>query len=328
MDQLLEPQADPADDWLWHGYIARGNITLLTSEWKSGKTTLVAGLLRALRDGLPFLGRDCNRAAAVVVSEESPAHWVERSRGIPLGPHARLVSRPFVGRPTPAEWDELVRQAEALRAAGTLDLLVVDPLASFLPGRSESDPGTLLELLHPLRRLAEAGAAVLILHHPRKKPADEGSTARGSGALLGYVDVVLELKRFGMLKTDVNRRRLIGLSRRAETPPALVYEWVVGTPEFRRVDDPSAARFRENWDALKAVLESRKKAATHRELLTDWPPDRVPPSSTQLYEWLARATADGLIERKGSGTSRDPYRFGLPREEVEEFRLPPLEKLW
>ena len=39
------------------------------------------------------------------------------------------------------------------------------------------DAGTLLEMLHPLQRLASAGAAVLILHHPRKRPADEGNAA-------------------------------------------------------------------------------------------------------------------------------------------------------
>jgi AAA domain len=31
--------------WLWHGYLAAGNVTLLTSQWKSGKTTLLAVLL-------------------------------------------------------------------------------------------------------------------------------------------------------------------------------------------------------------------------------------------------------------------------------------------
>src|SRR5207302_7683895 len=93
------------------------------------------------------------------------------------------------------------------RAAGELDLFVVDPLASFLPGRSDSDAGTLLEMLQPLQRLAAAGVAVLILHHPRKEAADEGSTARGGGALLGFVDIILEVYRVGRLPTDDRRRR-------------------------------------------------------------------------------------------------------------------------
>ena len=36
--------------WLWEGYLAPGNITLLTSQWKSGKTTLMSILLSRLRE--------------------------------------------------------------------------------------------------------------------------------------------------------------------------------------------------------------------------------------------------------------------------------------
>lgn len=330
MDQLDAAPRASANDWLWHGYLARGNITLLTSQWKAGKTTLLAGLLRAFAADGAFLDRPCAAATAVVVSEESAAHWVARQQAIPIGPHARLVSRPFPGRPTPEQWDDMVGHAEGLNADGKLDVFVVDPLASFLPGRSESDPGTLLDMLHPLRRLAEAGVAILVLHHPRKKPADEGSTARGSGALLGFVDVILELTRYGSLATDSSRRKLIGLSRRAETPRSLVYEWVPGTPEFRTVEDVYAARFKENWEEVKAILAGRKSAATHKELLADWPADRPAPSAAQLYEWLSRAVAEKLVVRLGVGTKDDPYRFRLPHDNrlSDLPELAPLPPLW
>jgi hypothetical protein len=31
-------------EWIWHGYLAPNNITLITSQWKSGKTCLAAVL--------------------------------------------------------------------------------------------------------------------------------------------------------------------------------------------------------------------------------------------------------------------------------------------
>src|SRR5262249_25277614 len=46
MDSLRDPGRVAPLEWLWHGIIARGNLTLLTSRWKSGKTTLLAGLLQ------------------------------------------------------------------------------------------------------------------------------------------------------------------------------------------------------------------------------------------------------------------------------------------
>ena len=42
--------------WLWHGYLAPGNITLLTSQWKSGKTTLIAVLLNKMKAGGQLAG--------------------------------------------------------------------------------------------------------------------------------------------------------------------------------------------------------------------------------------------------------------------------------
>src|SRR5437588_2117700 len=97
MDQLDAAGTNPATDWLWHGYLARGNLTLLTSLWKAGKTTLLAGLLRGLAAGGTFLDCACAPAKALVVSEESPEHWAARLRTIPVGPHARLLARPFRG---------------------------------------------------------------------------------------------------------------------------------------------------------------------------------------------------------------------------------------
>src|SRR5438477_9091261 len=107
MDQLAGSGTIPPVDWLWHGYLARGNLTLLTSLWKAGKTTLLAGLLQRLGTGDAFLDRPCAEARAVVVSEESRELWAERLRTIRIGAHARLLPRPFLTRPTPAAWNEL-----------------------------------------------------------------------------------------------------------------------------------------------------------------------------------------------------------------------------
>ena len=53
----LELSADMTLSWLWQGYLAPGQVTLLTSQWKTGKTTLVAVLLSKLSQGGTFLGQ-------------------------------------------------------------------------------------------------------------------------------------------------------------------------------------------------------------------------------------------------------------------------------
>src|SRR2546421_12096633 len=67
-------------DWVWQGYLAPGNVTLLTSQWKTGKTTLLALLLDRMKSGGTLAGQKVRPGKAVVVSEESPALWLERSR--------------------------------------------------------------------------------------------------------------------------------------------------------------------------------------------------------------------------------------------------------
>jgi hypothetical protein len=320
MDQLAD--AAYPTDWVWDGLLARGDIALLTGVWKTGKTTLLAGLLRAAGGG--FLGRPTNVRTAVVVSEESAGHWRERLAVIPVGPHARLVSRPFPARPTPAAWDDFLARAAAAYPPAGLDLFVVDPLAAFLPGRSESDAGTLLDFLAPLRRLAAGGTAVLVLHHPRKGKTEAGSLARGGGALSGSADTLLELHHVGRGRTGT-RRRLLVRSRRAGAADGLVYDWTPGTADFRAVPDDPESRFREDWDAVRGLLAGRPAPATHKELLADWPADDPAPPAAVLYDRLRRAAAAGLAERTGSGTKTDPFRFALPGRGRRSL-LPPLPR--
>src|SRR3954469_18570176 len=73
-------------DWLWEGYIAAGNVTLLTSQWKCGKTTLLSVLLARLGSGGEVAGRRVRAGRAVVVSEEDPGHWLARGKLLDFGP--------------------------------------------------------------------------------------------------------------------------------------------------------------------------------------------------------------------------------------------------
>src|SRR5688572_19719856 len=65
-------------DWIWPGYLARGAVTLLTSQWKAGKTTLLSLLLARLKGGGEVGGLTVQPARAVVVTEEPLDLWRER----------------------------------------------------------------------------------------------------------------------------------------------------------------------------------------------------------------------------------------------------------
>jgi hypothetical protein len=164
----LKAVAQAQTSWLWQGYLAPGNVTLLTSQWKSGKTTLVAVLLSRLQSGGLLAGLPLRPGKAVIVSEESPQHWFQRSLKLTFGDHLCWYCRPFRGKPRTDEWLSLLEHLRLLHAQRGFDLLVIDPLASFLPGRNESNAGDMLAALLPLQQLTTQGVSVLVLHHPRK----------------------------------------------------------------------------------------------------------------------------------------------------------------
>jgi hypothetical protein len=70
----------------------------------------------------------------VIVSEEGPAHWVKRGQKLDLAGHSWFC-RPFRTKPRPADWLALLDRIAEMRRRDDLALAVIDPLASFLPGR-------------------------------------------------------------------------------------------------------------------------------------------------------------------------------------------------
>ena len=72
-DDLARHAGEPTR-WLWHGYLAAGAVTLLTSRWKAGKTTLLSVLLARMGAG----GELAGLSVAVVDSSmpNSIAPWL------------------------------------------------------------------------------------------------------------------------------------------------------------------------------------------------------------------------------------------------------------
>src|SRR5262245_29273107 len=64
--------------WLWDGFLAEGNITLLTAQSKSGKTTLLTHVLARMRLAGTLAERAVAPVKAVVITEEPRHLWEAR----------------------------------------------------------------------------------------------------------------------------------------------------------------------------------------------------------------------------------------------------------
>lgn len=226
LESLQTEQLDtpgPQETWVWDGLIGIGQVTLLTSVPKLGKTTLLGHLLVQRKAGGSLIERPVAQGRSAIVSEESPALWRQRHQLLGFGPN-RFFCRPFKMTPSAEQWTNLIDHLLALHGSEAIDLVIIDPLSYFLPRGAENEASLLLETLRPLRRLTEAGLAVVLVHHPRKAPAFAGLAARGSTLLVSFVDVPMEMCPVMPGDAADRRRRLMNYSRDPVTPRVLLFE--------------------------------------------------------------------------------------------------------
>lgn len=305
----------PETPWLWDGYTAPGQVTILTSQWKSGKTTLLSILLSRFKNGGALAERAVTATRPIVVSEEPEELWRPRHRQLDLR-HVYFLCRPFTGKPTLAEWLDLIDQIAELRREHGLGFLAIDTISTLFPGGSENNADCAMRAMLPLQKLTAEGMAVWLQHHPKKGACLPGQAARGSGAFGGNPDVVMEMHRCPHGGEEDRRRRLIAFSRSARTPRQVVLELNADGTDYRNLGDFAVDEFLSNWERLRVVLEDAAGKLTRREILAQWPADYPRPADTSLYCWLCRAAGLGLIAQGGAGRRNDPFRYWLPGHEL------------
>jgi hypothetical protein len=181
---------------LLDGYLHPSLVTLLNGRFKGGKSTWVWCLVAALlRGDESFCGRRMpGRPVGVVyLTEEPDIALLDKVRG--LGPGVRILNRSGLPRPRP-EWGVTIAEAIAEAVAKGCELLVLDTFAEWAMVADENAAPEVQRAVDVLRQATDAGLAVLVLHHFRKgwkAVLDDGEAGRGSTALLGAANVVIDL---------------------------------------------------------------------------------------------------------------------------------------
>jgi AAA domain len=318
-DQDIAATAQTSAQWVLPGFVARGNLTLLTSMWKSGKTTLLSHLLVRRANGRPLLGRDVAPGKSVVISEEPRPLWAERCQKLAFGGQLCLFPQPFPHLPTADEWRRLIDRIGKLQSERGVDLLVIDSVTHFL--RAETASIGIHDLLMPLRELTGRGMAVLLMHHPRRRSSGAGSAGRGHGALHSEVDISIEMRHAGD-NLDSRVRRFFCLSRHADTPRHLRFELNADGSDYTVLPEPDDDGFTNNWEVLRMVLEDAPQKLTRNDILDEWPDDFPKPCGGTLWKWLQDAIAADLVQVEGTGKKSDPLRYWLSATEARWREAP------
>jgi hypothetical protein len=287
--------------WLWNGYIAKGAVTLLAGKPKAGKSTLALAITDAVAAQAPaFLGRSSAGGGVVYVSEEGATTL---SHKLPSSEDVRVLTRD-VAWPKPT-WIELVEATVAEAERTGAGMIVIDTLSFWgaLPAEREKDAGAAQDLMEPLVRAARADLAVLLVHHGRKGGGEDGEGVRGSTAIAGAADIILELERPRENATP-HQRVLLALSRYPQTPGALMFDHDAATGAWgvlgEAEDRSGAGKAQRRAEVLGALGSDELTRADLTDLLGD------------AREWkstLDELVGEGAVERSGAGKKGDPHRW-------------------
>ena len=243
---------EPAVRWRVEGLLpAEGNATL-TATRKTGKTTTVANLLRALADGLPFLDAFpvvplAGRVALLnyEVAHDQLTRWL---RALDLEHPERVSLFPLRGHRVPLLTDDgaawLVRRLRKVEA----EVMVVDPFGrAFVAagGETENDNTGVLRFLARLDEIkTAAGVSELVMLVHGNRDAMEGrERSRGASALEDWPDALWRLT------ADDNGARFLSAGGRDVDVPEQRLEY---DPTTRRLTLSGGSRRQE---AMRPVQE-------------------------------------------------------------------------
>src|SRR3990167_871874 len=190
-------ESENTKEWIWENYIAKGNITLLSALWKAGKSTFLRNLFVAISEQREFAGHPTTRSKILVVSEEDSGEWYSQKADLEDEQieHILVWSRPIRMKPNLKQWIELIEALTIKCLEEKVDAIVIDTITTFWPIDNENDSAQVIKALVPLYSFTENHIAVVLVHHFRKGGGDQAQASRGSGALPGFVDNIIEFTR-------------------------------------------------------------------------------------------------------------------------------------
>ena len=306
----LQASVPPEPPWVWNGYVARGAVTILSGKPKCGKSTLALALGDAIGGGKPsFLGHELDGGPVVYISEEGAATLAHKVGSGDL----RFATRETAW-PKP-DWPSLVVAAVAEAERVKAVAIIVDTFAAWasLGAEAEKDAGTVQAAMEPLVQAARAGIAVGLIVHSRKGGGEDGEAIRGSSALAGAADIILELER--VQGGPARQRKLLALSRYPQTPGVLVIEHDLNQNGWRvigeGVDRGDARDITDRAGLLQAL-------SYHEEVSRAELQEAMGSPERQWHGVLDQLVEAGQVVKVGAGKKGDPYRYKKLRAEAAQ----------
>lgn len=286
----------PRPEWTWEGFILPKNFTLFSAYPKVGKTTLIFRMMKYLCMQQDFLDRSCLSVPILYISEEPDTLLAARADSLGFQDSWDIG---WITHEPGLTWEKIIYYMKRWIYVKRNPLIIVDTLSRFWSASDENNATEVTHALNPvLEVIRNSEASFFGIHHNRKRGGGGGIAVRGSTALTGGVDVIMELSRTG----DHDRspvRRLQCESRYSETPGVLQIRL---DGDSYTVEDSEALELEPQIIMFLQTIEGA--ALGDIVYMLAEPETTVRRVITGLFQ-------RGVVTREGTGTSRSPYRYSL-----------------
>ncbi|MFT4041518.1 MAG: AAA family ATPase [Thermomicrobiales bacterium] len=216
-------------DWLWPNWLARGKFHLLGGFAGDGKSTLTAALAATASRGAPWpdgAPGACTQRTLFVLGEDAAGDTLKPR----LAQHGADMNHVLIldviqnerGQTQAFDVSRHLAELETALTAHAIDLLVIDPLTTIMPGADRNSEGAIRDLLTPLIKLAEErGVAMVGVVHVGKS----GEARRAAQKILGATAFVAIARLVMMIAPDGEDTMGLGVvkSNLALKPPTLAW---------------------------------------------------------------------------------------------------------
>jgi len=260
-------------DWIWEGFLAKGHLTLFSALWKSGKSTLIAHVLKAMQEQEELAGMLIKKSRVLIVSEESKTLWVIRREEMDLKTEVAILPRPLKQRLKYPEWVNFLDLISNFCLEQSIDVVIFDTISGFWSVNNENDASEMGSALLPINNMLEkTNVAIMLIHHFRKSGGDEATASRGSGALGAAVDIIMDFTR---VKEEPNsgKRLLKSYSRFKDTPTEVVIELNNGF--YETLGDRNQVRSDTKDRILLQAIKDVPNGATTSDIYENWDEDTL-----------------------------------------------------
>jgi AAA domain len=292
----------PPEPLIW-GTLMRDTVAVLFGQPGAGKSFVAQDWALSLSAGQDWLGKPSHTGPALYVAGEGTSGLGTRSEAWRLAHGGDTSAMRWL--PTAVNLRDREQMRELLLIVAEIEpvLIVIDTLARCLPGADENSVKDVGEAVANADRLREAagGACVLLVHHSTK----DGIQVRGSSALAGAADTMIECSRDGTLLT----LRCTKQKDDAEFTPiplqmvmsgrSVVLEYSDGQPIDLSDSRSADLRFFANHFAHDGVSKAEFRNVYIEETGS---------SRATAYRVLERLQTEGVVRNEGS-PARPDYRL-------------------